>query len=211
MTGRQLAALTTFASSGALLVGCTETVPPPRAPVPHRGLDFPAPAGDDEASRVFFETDVPARIERLTDQGDVVICERTPCSAPLAYGDHRLRYTATVDHGRTSVARVKVEAPEEHVSHTLGQERTSVGTMLGTFTTVVGFGLMLVPVIIAGSNPRPSYTTSTFVGAGMVGVLSGISMMALDPNLRQEGATTQWRNVPAPLPAVHGPSLMVDF
>jgi hypothetical protein len=137
-------------------------------------------------------TDVPARVERVTANGDAKVCERTPCSALLPYGVHRLRFTGIADSERTSVATIAVRAPREIVNHVLGIEHTSVGTTLGTFTTIVGFGLMLIPVILTTAAPRTSFTPATFVTGGMLGVGAGVAMMGNDPSVNRDGTTTQW-------------------
>jgi hypothetical protein len=179
-------------ASATLAIGCAETLPPPLPPAPGLPAAFPAADGDESEGRVVIGTDIPARVERVTARGDVKVCERTPCSVLLLYGEHRLRFTALADGERTSVATIAVRAPREIVNHVLGLEHTSIGTTLGTFTTIVGFGLMLIPVLIATSAPRPSFTPATFVAGGMLGVGAGVAMMANDPSVSRDGATTQW-------------------
>jgi hypothetical protein len=179
-------------AAGLFATGCAETLPPPPAPAPTLPAAFPAADGDETAGRVVIGTDRPARVDRVTARGDVKVCERTPCSVLLPYGEHRLRFTGIADSERTSVGTIAVRAPREIVNHVLGLDHTSVGTTLGTFTTIVGFGLMLIPVIITTNAPRPSFTPATFVAGGMLGVGAGVAMLADDPSVTRDGATTQW-------------------
>jgi len=193
----RVVALAPVAAGGVALAlaatGCVESLPPPAPPAPVVPSAFPAPEGDDDAARVVFGTDVPARVERVTVLGHVLVCAATPCSARLRYGEHRLRFTGLRDRERTSYATVDVRERRENVNHVLGRHHTSLGTTLGTFTTIVSFGAMLVPVVITTGAARNTFSPSPFVLGGMLGVGLSIPLFASDPSVHQDGATTHWR------------------
>lgn len=201
-------------------LGCVRNVAAPPAPpraMPALDAEPVEPAGG--MARVFLDTDVPARVVRITT-GSVdrenphllrptravamreLVCEATPCAVTLPYGDHELTFEGLADAGRESRTTIRVRRATEVVNHSLGQDRTSGAAFFGGLLAATG----VVLAIFAGyaaSDPRyrgSDAPTGLAIG-GAVGMIGGLSLAAAFPHTRQDGATTQWSPGPS-APAV---------
>lgn len=201
---------------GFLLISsaCTRYVPPPPPPEPVRPATIVADDKDeasfsDEIAEVTISTDVPALVEHA---GDVtrsfplyrgkpmdlqrssydwrVLCATTPCTAHLRRGQHRLSFRGLADRGRTSTVTISVRDKIQNVAHTLGQERTSTGTILGAALFTAGLAALIFPFGVDFS--KNSRAPPVLVGAGIAGVFGGLTLMNVDASIRQPGATTTW-------------------
>lgn len=215
-------------------IGCHQSIPPPPPP---RTPDPPTrpPASDEvfetrsiSAGYVSFTTDVPARVVRRLGRYDPVlrasgprfynrgygagyevVCERTPCTKYIPYGTHMFDFISLSDVDRRSVAWVTTNQPDVTINHTLGQERSSTGIVLGSLMIAAGLALIIFPfgLDLDRSKPVPPIMLGTGIGA----VFGGIGVMSFLPGIHQEGSTST--NIPPPPPPslAKGLSLKLEF
>jgi hypothetical protein len=181
-----------------------------------------------QVGTVVISSDVPARVEHLDALNRIVprrlggrwepewseVCDRTPCTVSLEYGDHELQLTALDDPSRRSLARVSVARRAVAINHTLGQKRTSAGTLVGGFLLAAGALAIVLPYGL--DMDGPTSLPDVLIGAGIATMFTGVTLMMVDPNISQPGTTRQWRPdsaIPAaPAPqGMHGASFKVRF
>lgn len=195
--------------------GCAKQLPPPAPPPPslpsvveENGSDSEFVGAAARTSEVTITTDVPALVERsalyrgyLREAGPppyatmrgrqwTKICDSTPCTVRLDRGSYVLHFLGLSDSGRISTTTITVGKPREVINHTLGQERASVGTVVGAAMIVAGLACMIFPFGFDLDQRAP--TPAAFVGVGVGAAFGGMGVMALDPMIKQHGATTQW-------------------
>jgi hypothetical protein len=215
---RMMAGTLVLTLVGAFTTGCMASIdrppPPPRVMPP---LEAVPPEPESGLARVLFETDVPARITRVST-GHVgsglrargasieeLLCERTPCAVTLPYGDHALSFTGLTEGGRRSTATIRVERATEIVNHTVGRQHANPGTIVGALVGITGAVILGVGLGLAkqqSDHHRPtSAAAANLALAGLGGIVGGGLLMGLFPGTHQEGSTTQWST---PVRAVGG-------
>jgi hypothetical protein len=194
---------------GSLTISCTKQIPPP--PAPSRSL--PAAVDNEEdsidtyrtpnTSVVVITSDVPAKVERATGIHETptrtrvlrrhiweTICGATPCSVRLPYGETTLHFVGVNDSSRVSTTTINVGSKRSVINHTLGQERGSVGTYVGVGLVIVGLATLIFPYGFDLDQPKAA--PSVFVATGIGCIFGGLTVAALDPSIKQSGATTAW-------------------
>lgn len=194
---------------GSLIVSCTKQVPPPSPPP----RSLPAAVANEEdaldtyrtpnTSLVVITSDVPAKVERVMGIDETptarrvlrqriweTICPSTPCSVRLPRGDSTLLFVGLKDASRESITTIRVGTENAVVNHTLGQERGSVGTYVGVGLVVVGLAALVFPYGFDLDQPKAA--PSIFVASGIGAIFGGLTLMGLDPSIKQPGATTTW-------------------
>lgn len=219
---RERVAATFLAIALPLQTGCVNTLPPPPPPA----TSIPAttvaePDGSSGMARVLFTADLPARVESLshgrTGQSHgrptygtlrQILCEVTPCTVTLPYGDHDVQFAAIdTDAGRASTVVVHVTQPTVVVNHVLGRHETGSGAVIGGLAILTG--LILSGVALGAAIGGYGGTAKNFGIATAAALGGGVLVWALFPSTVQDGATNQWS--PAPQGKVVGGSLGFRF
>ncbi len=187
---------------------CTRTIPPPPAPAPAMPA-LEAQPGEPESgmARVFFSTDVPARVTRVTTGSvsrgwrtygvklDGLLCESTPCAVTLPYGDYEIAFEGVANDDRRGAAVVHVRRPTEVVNHHLGKKEASAAHSLGI--GLAGLGVVLLGVLVGVAEttkptPQARQVAQGLAAGGLGSLFLGGTLMMASPEIHQEGSTTQW-------------------
>jgi hypothetical protein len=188
-------------------LGCAVTMkppPPPKASLPEIGDDppEPEPVPPPSTSRVIIATDVPASVSYVLAGTtlELPLCEATPCSGTLPYGDYVLVFKGLRDSERQSRAAIRVMRPDEVVNHTLGQRPASGLAAVGVIVGLAGaLTLALAFAVAADGNDRgskPDRSLAEVAGVGLGATLFGGTLFLAAPRYRQEGSTTHWAPIP---------------
>lgn len=166
-------------------------------------LETTPPEPESGMARVIFETDIRARISRVSTgkERNELLCEETPCAVTLPYGDHQVAFVALDEGGRTSTATIHVRRPTEVVNHAVGRHHANPGTILGGVVMMAGAVLLGIGLGMAKADRQQhrqsSQTAKDLAFTGLGGIVGGGLLMAVFPGVHQEGATTQWSPEPA--------------
>jgi hypothetical protein len=184
-------------------LGCSVAVKPPPPPpmsMPDVGDEPPEP--EPSTSRVVISTDVPASVSYLPAGTtlELPLCDATPCSATLPYGDYVLAFKGLRDSERQSRAPIRVMRPDEVVNHTLGKRPASPLAAVGVIIGLAGaLTLALAFAVAADGNDRgskPDRSLAEVAGVGLGATLFGGTLFLAAPRYRQEGSTTHWAPIP---------------
>lgn len=183
--------------------GCAVAMkPPPPPPMSTPEVDDEAEPPPPSSSRVLISTDVPARVSYLTPGTalELPLCDATPCSAELPYGDYVLTFKGLKDSERQSYAAIRVVRPNEVVNHTLGKRPVSPLAAVGLIVGLAGaLTLGLAFAIAADGNDRgrkADRSLAEVAGVGLGATLFGGTLFFAAPRYRQEGSTTHWTPLP---------------
>jgi hypothetical protein len=173
----------------------------PEAALPN--IAVPPPSNDASSTVVVITTDVPARVVRTSaysgrsgrhfESGTVeeLVCEQTPCTASLPYGDHELRFTALYDRERFDDTTIHVQDPRVVLNHTLGRSHSPSWRGVGTALVLTGLATMLAGGA-AGKGTHDGTMSAALVTAGALTTVGGTAILAGFPSIEQPGSTREW-------------------
>lgn len=195
----------------ALLGGCVSRLPPPEAPsrdVP-RELVAEAtarPSAEGQGVVVLDVVDGASRVEDLGSEADgahaTEICERTPCLARLAVGEHRLVFHHA---GRDDEVTLTVgSSPRAHrrvMSYDSGEHREYLALAIGGLVIGGALTAIIGPIAATDFGQMGTADVGLLFGGALasaallVGVV-GLVLAIVDPQQVREGASLEWDLAP---------------